>query len=201
MSLLIPHDELAARDVIMFFASADGAAPVNRLVDFQYPPRVKADSRLGEWTATASKGGKSNSPALEEPVFTYQGGNPRKLQLEWDYVVDEENWTIAKIRDNLLRLRSYAANIGAVNNLPIGAAGNQFQDQLVIKFKCYAIGGESLMSYRSEGVSITYDDTLITIGDITFPQKSTVSMSLMSWPEVNEIVMAAGQVVTFTDWY
>lgn len=195
MSMLIPHDELVARDVVLLFANAN-ILPVS----FQYPPRVKSDARIGEWTSTASQGGNSNSPVQEEPVFTYEGGGPRKIQLEWDYVIDEENWPITRIQDNLLRLRSYAANIDAKNQ-PAGGGGNKFYNQLVIKFRCYAIGGKDLMSYRADGVTITHDDTLITVNGRTFPQKSTVSMNLASWPKVLNVSVASGQLKTFQDWY
>lgn len=195
MSLLIQHDEMVAKEVILLFANAD-ILPIT----FQYPPRIKSDSRMGEWTAMASQGGKSNSAALEEPMFTYQGGQPRKLQMEWDYLVDEENWPITRIQGQLASLRRYAANIGGIAN-PGGAEGVPVFDQLLIKFKCYAIGGNELMSYRSDGVTITHDDTLITFNGRTFPQKSTVSMNLMSWPRVMDVVIAQGQVKTFNDWY
>ena len=199
---------IASASVSLVYANKMVAFGPNR-IEFQFPPRVKSDSRTGEWTAMAASGGKSNSLGLEEPVYTYQGGNPRKIQMEWDYLVTDGEinafnqgglaWTVDRITRNLRTLRRYAANPNALLN-----NGVDPWDQLVIKLILYDIGGQESMSYRSDGVTITYDDGLFTGSDRTFPLKTTVAMTLYSWPIVGPgdgVVLANGQVRTFVDWY
>ena len=61
------------------------------------------------------------------------------------------------------------------------------------------------MSYMSDGVTISYDDGLFIGNDRTFPLKTTVAMTLYSWPIVGAqgkgSFVANGQVRTFADWY
>jgi len=178
-------------------------------IEFQFPPRVKSDSRTGEWTAVAVDGGKTNNAQMEEPLFTYQGGNPRKIQMEWDYLVTDGEinafnqgglaWTVDRITRNLTTLRRYAANVDQ------NVKQNAVFDQLLIKLILYDIGGRESMSYRSDGVTISYDDGLFIGNDRTFPLKTTVAMTLYSWPIVGAqgkgSFVANGQVRTFADWY
>lgn len=198
---------IASAGVSLVYANNMVAFGPNQ-IEFQFPPRVKSDSRTGEWTALAPSGGKSNNAGLEEPAFTYQGGNPRKIQMEWDYLVTDDRinefnqgglaWTVDRITRNLTKLRRYAANVNAINN-----NGANVFDQLVIKLVLYDIGGRESMSYRSEGAVISYDEGLFVGSDKTFPLKSTVAMTLHSWPmpSVGDTALAAGQVRTFNDWY
>jgi hypothetical protein len=207
MMKYLPIDQrIALTGVTLAFTSfrpgpVAGNKPVEQVsaIDFQLPPRVKSDERTGEWTAMSPDGGKANAPGLEEPIYTYQGGGPRKLTLEWDYVIDGDRWTITHIKRQASLLRRYAAVAIAQG----GADLISSYRRLVILVQLYAVGGEQAMTYRSDGVRFIYSPTLIRDAGsgLVHPLKTTVSMTLFSWPKTKDVDLPQSLLPTFDDWY
>lgn len=81
-----------------------------RNVIFQFPPHIADDSRRGEWRAN-----DTTMYAGERP-YTYAGGEPRTVTLHWHYILDDIEWTGARIHSQLKLLRGYFVNV------PSGAA-------------------------------------------------------------------------------
>ena len=97
---LTQHDvKLLSRNVLDFSYNAVSPAsgfPVDGgIIDFQFPPIIKTDTKAAKWQPMY------NNPG-HEPQYMYQGATPRKMSITTTYIVGGPigqgvgSWTTAK---------------------------------------------------------------------------------------------------------
>ena len=71
-----------------------------RMVEFQFPPIIKSDTKSGNFTTIEANAGTF------EPIKIYQGGSPRTITLETHYAIHEPTFTLEKIQKQLALMKS-----------------------------------------------------------------------------------------------
>src|SRR4051812_2991900 len=119
-SLLVPHD----RSLV---ATGIQVKLVTGPIEFQYPPNIKDDSREGNWNEVKT------GPNAGDPIATYEYAGPRKITMEWFYIVNGvSGWPVSKIQKQLTAIRGYFTNPGL--------SGGAYSD-LVIMVQIWGMGG------------------------------------------------------------
>ncbi len=184
-------------------ATADNATINNpgTTIEFQFPPKLRSDSRGGNWNEVDS------SPIGGEPIATYRYAKPRQMSLDWTYIVTGGTngtgvWPATRIQQQLLVLRRYFVNA------PPGGQINGVFASLAVLVQIYGMGGVDPMSFRLETVSIKHGDTLVGCGENAFHLRTDISCELRSWAiwgatNVGGIAVpiSPGQRFMQPDWY
>lgn len=205
-----PHDRLLCTDGGILLAlpkvtdSRKGVQANNvGRIQFQFPPKIKEDSRGGSWNERATTG-----PTSSDPIATYEHADPRKISMDWTYIVDGDAWPAAKIQTQLYLLRKYFVNGDSLN-----AEGGKVNEEglfaeLVVKLRIGGMGGKDKMSFRFTNVSIKHGDTLVGEGEDVFHLRTDVSAQLRSWPIIlnvdfkgTKVQAVDGMIKTPNDWY
>lgn len=169
-------DAAAGRDI------GQACSGVN--IEFQFPPKVTADNKNGEFETVKAAG--------LPPQAVFKAAGPRKISLRWEYIVTdrEGGWDVARISSNIKKIRGYF-NLGFQD-------GKQdiTTENFIIFFKYGAFGGGAAAPARYEGFSSTcatfycesvdvkHSETLVypdKSSDDIFPLKSEVSLTLIEW--------------------
>lgn len=177
-----------------------------RAIQFQFPPKVTNDSRDGEWEE------KSAGPNSGDKIAVYKSANPRRITLEWTYIVGFAGWTIDDIKTELKTMRGYFRNpfIENIEGDDAGARAEQANSPLVINLLLWDIGGDEPMSFRMSSASCKHGPTLVNgrsinepgIGRV-FPLKTEVSAEFKSWPSIGDppAQTVPGQKPFTVDWF
>lgn len=117
-------------------------------IQFQFPPRIRSDSKSGEWQETKTL-------MLSEPIAIFKNGNPRTFSLKWEYLVDGDIWTTERIANICRNLRGYFArtDMKYIKRADIGL--------YTVYFKLWLHGDAEKMTCRIENVNITHSETII----------------------------------------
>ena len=150
----------------------------NRLY-FQFPPKIASESKGGDWVSANVRG--------DEPVMVFKTSGPRKMTLEWAYIVGERGhdgsvWGPAEIKKNLTVLKTYYAHADdrVVNNI----------NNLVIQYKHWGFGGKNKFTCRLNDISISYSKTIVLPNPSSknydgineaYPLLTRVSIDLYLW--------------------
>jgi hypothetical protein len=149
----------------------------------QFPPKIKKDERGASLNVGKMLG--------REPIVVMQSNDPRKITLEFTYVVEGGVWSSEKIASICKKLRSYYLTIlaeGFMKNLAV----------FIPKF--WLFGGydefgsfkdkESEAPFVIESINISHSDTLVATGlansnarydyNKFFPLRTDISMSLIT---------------------
>ncbi len=137
-----------------------------RTIDFQFPPKFVSESKKSNWVSDA------DHVAYEE-VKHYTGSSSRALTLEYEYLVTGGLWTIPAIVGNLRSLKEYFYKFAQVG-------GNQkiYPTVQIDGYDVIPQDGGRVPTFRMMDYSFTYSDTLITVGERTFPIHTKVSIPL-----------------------
>jgi len=138
-------------------AVAGGVGGISKHLEkfpFQFPPRVKNDSKSINW--------QEENLWTYEPLAYWQGAGARSLQLEAKYVVDGGKWTGAEIMQITHAAKSYAyrsaqSGLGEGTNMGPVIRINDLYD---------IIGDvDGGTTWRATNISIAYGDTLVADSD------------------------------------
>lgn len=181
-----PHDRDLSSSFLLKIRSPEG---VESPVMFQFPPRVVNDSRDGDWKE------EPVGPNAPDHIAVYKSGTPRRLTIEWTYIVDGSKFPATRIHDEVRKLRGYFSNT-------LVEGGGTF-DSLIVMFWAWNIGGKAPMSFRLKSSNIKHGQTLVGSGKDAFPLRTDVAVELKTWAKVGEAQIAPGQldISKNTDWY
>lgn len=197
MALLTQYDmAIAGSDKLRILmrrpTDAAKAETEERDVFFQFPPKVVNDSRDGEWDE------KPAGPNAGDKIAIYKCANPKKVTVEWKYIVGFASWTISDIKDELQLLRGY------FRNPFIEGSGDSALSPLVVSLQLWKIGGDEPMSFRLQAINIKHGNTLIgKKPDGVFPLLTEVSAEFRSWPLIGKppVQTVPGQKEFTVDWF
>lgn len=134
----------------------DGWPSVGTTVPIQFPPKITDDGKSGLWSEHNVKD--------QEPVVIYDGASPRKLGVEFTYVVTGGEFTTTKIADICRQFKAYFYRALKDTRMPI------------VYVSLYnSVGDEG--TFRMLNVSISHGDTLILEGG-TFPLLTKIKVDL-----------------------
>lgn len=171
---------------------AGGGASEAHKVQFQFPPKIINDSRSSDWK---EDGG---GPNAGDKIAVFQHADPRRITIEWSYIVGFNNWSVADIKDELKTLRGY------FRNPFIEGSGPTAMSPLVIEVLLWDVGGDAPMSFRMREASIKHRPTIVRDdeGQI-FHLFTDISIELKSWPLIGTppVQTVPGQVVFGSDWF
>lgn len=128
--MLLDHD-LTISSAVMFKSILPGGGKTKTQesdVEFQFPPKITSDSKKINWVEKDLKG--------YEPLALFMGSSPRTINFEAQYVV-YGNWTVEKIRNQVLTLKS-GAYFGDFNK-----AGASLANAPYIMLRAYQIVDEA----------------------------------------------------------
>jgi len=149
----------------------------NTTIKFQFPPIIKSDGKSVEY--------REANAGDEEPFALFSGANPRKISMEWSYIVtggswNDVTWNAATIAKIVKTIKKYF-----YTRLDKGIGGAKSASDLIMYFKAYDVVGSSkasaTMSFRAENVSIRYSGELVVDGGVAWPLKTDVSMDIKLW--------------------
>lgn len=164
-------------------------------IKFQFPPKFSDNRSLG-WSEKPTRGIEPMA------VIGENGPSARAINMKWQYMVDGNQWTIEIIREQLRLLRGYFI-----------AARRTIDDSgMIVKFYCYFIGGNSVMTGRLKDVSIDYSKALVSgisptptranpnlIDNSFFPLLSTVSTTVHLWSRGNALISSGNRQTVRND--
>ena len=143
-------------------------------IKFQFPPRITGEDKNCNWEEVDVKS--------YEPIAIFMGSKARSLQVEFDYIVTdnkEGGWTAKAIRDVLIRLKSYAYNIGSDGKRAFPEVSVSWPNILPDQASC-----------RLDGIGITYSNERVGRGQDVFPLKTTVKMTMKLATQISRIIPA-----------
>lgn len=181
------HDRSLASSFFMEFRSPEKTLGT---VLFQFPPKVRNDSRQGDWDE------KAVGPNAPDKLAFYKTGDPRRITVEWVYIVDGGQFTSARIHDELRKLRGYFSN-------PKQEGDGGF-NSLVVNFWAWNIGGSSKMSFRFLQANIKHSETIVGTGKSAFPLRTDVAVEMKTWPKFTlggMLQVANDQIELTPEWY
>ncbi len=145
-------------------------------IEFQFPPKLLTDNRRGSWEEAELPG--------TEPVAVYKTSGAREMPLSFTYIVDTHTsprgrgkggsgvWTIAKIKDQLQKLRGYFTALRTID-----ATRNGY----LVYFSYPYLTGINPYSCRLRGVDVKHGETLVGTGADIFPLRTDVVCDLRLW--------------------
>lgn len=154
---------------------------------FQFPPKVRNDSRQGDWDP------KPVGPNAPDQLAFYKSGQPRRITVEWTYIVDGGQFPSTKIHNEVRKLRGYFSN-------PRQEGDGGF-NSLVVFLQAWMIGGSSKMSFRFEQANIKHSETIVGSGKSAFPLRTDIAMELKTWPKFERLQVANDQIELTPEWY
>ncbi len=185
-------DSNSLRIVLRRPTNETGTTTERRDVAFQFPPKIPNDSRAGDWKEDAA------GPNSGDKIAVYKAASPRRITVEWKYIVGYANWSIDKIKDQLKLLRGYFRNPFIEN------AGETALSPLVVELRLWEVGGRSTMSFRLDQVNIKHGPTLVgKKPDLVFPLLTDVSADFKSWPKIGNppAQTVPGQLPFGLEWF
>jgi hypothetical protein len=135
-----------------------GSETAGGRVEFQFPPKVITDRRVGEWE-------EGRLPGAEQAAgFKVSSG--REITLKWTYIVDSDltlgetlgqsshvvPWDINRITRNVRNIRGYFARVRSNAGM---------RSALVIKLRLWCVGGANEVSGRIKSIDVKYGDTMV----------------------------------------
>ncbi len=141
---------------------------------FQFPPRVRGDSKSAEWTEKSTKS--------YEPTAFFAGASPRKLTVEATYVVDGGQWPGSKIAKLAHAAKAYFYR--SIENTAEGFGP-------VVEISALYGAIEEQSTWRMTEVGVEYGDEIVNDGASAAsgsPTRSSGTGSNSSfWPLVTKI--------------
>lgn len=180
--------------VRIFEPPADPKNPAEQKdILFQFPPHVSNDSRGGDWDE------HPGGPEAGDQIAVYKAARPRRITLEWQYIVDGGDWTADVIHTQLKLLRGYFRN-------PFTKAkGNVANSPMIIELLLWEFGGKKPMTFRLHDVNVKHGKALMFTNDGgIFALETTVSGEFKSWPNVGiefPAQLVPGQKTFTNDWF
>lgn len=145
---------------------------VSTNVIFQFPPKMTSDGKDAEWKEGDQRG--------SEPVAFYATSGPRKIRLEWTYIVGERSgskyWSTNDVRAEVTKLRVYFYNLAN----PSTKAGKE----MIVMFKMWNHGDpKTPFSARLLNVDIKHGKTYVTPNDpsLAYPLRTDIGVDLRLW--------------------
>lgn len=185
-------------------------------VYFQYPPKITAHGRKGNWTEEDS--------SSNQPIVTYKSSDPVNISLSFSYILTNQPganasrikvWNYEAIKKQLTVLRGY---FEVMVNFRAGKGAGQTgggggPNPLLIECNFWRIGGKDKVTARMKSVDVKYSDTMIMpqtyVNDdsnIEFPEDAfpyrtdvNVELSLIT-REVNPVPRNMTEFLP-QDWY
>ena len=170
MSVIV-NDAGANAQALIRFNWREGNKSQSKAVNFQFPPKVTADNRRGNWEEKEIWG--------IEPLAIYKGSTSRNITLQLTYICDGE-WTCSKIKEQVTLIRGYFMR---------AAGSGVHQDNLIVDLKLWCIGGDDYLTFRLRSVDVKYSETMVTertaagtgSKQIFFPLRTDITLDLASW--------------------
>lgn len=134
-----------------------------RVITFQFPARLKSDSKDARWQLIA------DVPTYE-PSYLFQGGGPRRVQLYAEYVVGGPGgWSTKKVANEIRRLKSY---------FYIGGPEHDFLPVFKMTLYEHAPNVGERSAWRGKSIEISPSEELIRDNEGIYPLISRVTLSL-----------------------
>lgn len=137
-------------------------------IPFQFPPRIKSDSKSGNWQ--------------EIDVFTYEpqvifwGANARKITLEITYVATGGDWTTRKISEIVKDLRAILYSDVKGTELPMWE----------LNLYRHIPTSDEISTWRTISASEKPGDTFITIEGFTYAFRTDITMELQMITQIEK---------------
>ena len=133
--------------------------------EFQFPPKVTANSMSGDFRDEGEK------VIGIYPAFTYAGPNERYFSIETCYIVDGDMWTARTVRRALQYFRSYYFNLKDL--IDARKAG--------IMAKMWNMSGNDETTFFMRNLSIKHSDRYVGEGSDVHPLRTDVTFDLVLW--------------------
>ncbi len=160
---LLDIDRQLAADVVFTMGTESG-----KKIDikFQFPPKILNDSRTGSWFETEVPG--------NQPIATWKTSGARKWTLEWSYVIGADGWSVTKVRDQIIHMRSY------------WSTREDLATNFIVTFWIWKLGGKEKMTCRLTNIDITHGKALyIPPGDTSnaHPVITNIKAAMQLWTQ------------------